>query len=240
MESRHEEGIRTKRSFLYPVQFSLSLWIISTLLFTGTLYVNHFSNAPVIKIDQPVSSTLLPSPTLTFAPTIATKNEDDNNKTITIAPKVVSTEEWGVAKQVDDVTWTIRLQQDERMATPEEILAALNIYRNRHGAGPVMWEQNLANYALERAHYFNTIHNLDKHEGFKQYLQSEENVRRLGFSALGENSGYGYRLLGVHLIEWVFAGDKPHDDNQRDPTWTHVGIGVESTGVDIIFGKNRI
>jgi len=56
---------------------------------------------------------------------------------------------------------------------------------------------------------------------------------------LGENISYGYRLEGVHLIEWMYAGDKPHDDNQLDSKWDHVGIGVKETATCIIFATAR-
>jgi uncharacterized protein YkwD len=62
---------------------------------------------------------------------------------------------------------------------------------------------------------------------------------KLGFSSLGENSSYGYLLEGVHLIEWVYAGDAPHDNNQLNSEWSHVGIGVNGTATDLIFGGRK-
>ncbi len=159
------------------------------------------------------------------------------------APKTTQptdTTQWGVAKQIDEHTWTTKLGQDGVIGTPSEIFDALNIYRARLGKGNLTWDNNLATYAQSRAVFFNSSKELDGHKGFIEYTSNTDNLKTLGFWGVGENSCYGYRLLGVHLIEWVFAGDKPHDDNQLDSRWTHVGIGVSGLGVDIIFGKSKI
>lgn len=149
-------------------------------------------------------------------------------------------EEWGVAKQISEKTWTMKVGFDEKMATPEEIFQALNVYRQRHGKNSLQWDERLAGFALERAKYFTQIGRLDEHKGFEGYVGDIENLKKLGFWRLGENSSFGYRLEGVHLIEWVFAGDEPHNKNQLDPEWTHVGIGVDGYQVDIIFGAYPI
>lgn len=149
-------------------------------------------------------------------------------------------EEWGKAKQIGEYTWTMKIGFDPAMATPQEIFDALNNYRRLHGKNTLYWDDRLANYALSRARYFTQIGNLDSHAGFSEFVKSEDNVRSLGFWGLGENSSYGYRLNGTHLIEWVFAGDKPHDDNQLSSDWTHVGIGVDGNQVDLIFGGQQI
>jgi uncharacterized protein YkwD len=158
-------------------------------------------------------------------------------------PKTIQqtdTTQWGVAKQIDAHTWTTKLGQDSVIGTPSEIFDALNVYRNRLGKGTLTWDSNLAAYAQTRATLYNSIKALDEHKGFIDYTNSTDNLRTLGFWGVGENACYGYRLLGVHIIEWVFAGDKPHDDNQLDSSWTHVGIGVSGLGVDIIFGKEKM
>ncbi len=144
---------------------------------------------------------------------------------------------WGVATQIDAHTWTMKVGFDSRMATPKEILDALNNYRSIHGSGYLAWDDNLAAFAQERADYFNRIKSTDEHAGFNDYLNNPDNVRKLNFYTLGENSSYGFQLLGVHLIEWMYAGDSAHNDNQLNPAWTHVGIGVSGTATDLIFGK---
>lgn len=158
-----------------------------------------------------------------------------------VAPKATADPgPWGVAKQITDVTWTIKLGTDDRMATPQETLQALNSYRSAHSSPPLTWDDNLATFASSRAKHLNSIQSTDEHKGFKDYVNNEENVKRLGFWALGENSGYGSKLIGVHLIEWVYASDPAHNANQLDKQWSHVGIGIEGLGVVFIFGGSKI
>ena len=84
--------------------------------------------------------------------------------------------------------------------------------------------------------FFYLAKNTDKHTGFKACMEKEECASKLGRDYLGENSAYGYKLYGVHLIEWIFAGDEPHNSNQLNTRWIYVGVGVKGLGVDIIFG----
>lgn len=177
-----------------------------------------------------------PKPTSTPRPTAAPKS----TRVPTRAPTPSPTREWGVARQVAEHEWKILVGQDERMATPEETFEALNVYRQRHGSGALIWDGNLAEYAQTRAEGFLRKRKLDQHQGFREYVSNDENRRSLGFWGLGENAAYGTRLFGVHLIEWIFAGDEPHDRNQLNPQWTHVGIGISGTAVDLIFGRNKI
>ncbi|MBI5126953.1 peptidoglycan-binding protein [Candidatus Roizmanbacteria bacterium] len=149
-------------------------------------------------------------------------------------------EEWGKAKQISEHSWTMNIGYDAKMATPGEIFEALNNYRIKHGRNSLNWDDRLANYASQRAQYFTSIDNLDEHAGFNEFLKSEDNVRSLGYYWLGENSSFGYRLEGVHLIEWIYAGDQPHNDNQLNPDWTHVGIGVDGYQTDLIFAAQPI
>lgn len=149
-------------------------------------------------------------------------------------------EEWGTSKQVSEHTWTIRVGQDSTIGSAQEIFTALNNYRLRHGKGTLNWDENLANFAKSRATYFTSKGDLDSHAGFSDYVNNQDGFHKLGFMSLGENSSYGYTLDGVHLIEWVYAGDKPHDDNQLNGEWTHVGIGVAGTATDLVFGGKKI
>ena len=155
-------------------------------------------------------------------------------------PPAPDSEEWGKAKQISEHTWTMRIGFDDVMATSSEIFEALNTYRVRHGKNSLQWDDRLASYALSRAKYFTQIGNLDEHAGFSEYVKDENNVKSLGFWALGENSSYGYRLNGTHLIEWVYAGDEPHDLNQLNSMWTHVGIGVDGHQTNLIFGGQQM
>lgn len=140
--------------------------------------------------------TITPSPTPTPAPTL-----DPTPIPYKQIAQSESNDPWGVAKQISEHTWTIKIGQDERMATPEEIYEALNIYRERNGARRLGWNDRLAAYAQSRADFFNQNGKMDEHAGFREYTSNLENLKSLGFWRVGENSSIGYRLLGVHLIE---------------------------------------
>jgi len=146
---------------------------------------------------------------------------------------------WGVAQQIDDVTWTMKVGQDEKMATPKEIWEALNEYRKVQGSQILNWDTKLADYAQSRSKYLNSKGTTDKHEGFSNFLNNEDGFNKLGFTSLGENISYGYRLNGVHTIEWMYAGDKPHNDNQLNNRWNYVGIGVDGLATCLIFGTGK-
>ena len=151
-----------------------------------------------------------------------------------------SLKEWGVAKQIDEHTWTMQVGQDKKMATANEILLALNTYRQQNNKGTLVWNNTLADYAQTRASYFVSQGKLDSHAGFADYLKNQDGFHKLGFAGLGENSSIGYALEGVHLIEWVYAGDKPHNDNQLSREWSYVGIGVLGNATDLIFGGEKL
>ncbi len=146
---------------------------------------------------------------------------------------------WGVAKQVGEHTWTMKIQLDSRMSTPKELFDALNAYRVKSGVSALSWDDKLANYAQSRADFFTQNKNLDSHKGFEDYLNNQDGFAKLGFDSLGENASYGYRLLGVHLIEWIYAGDEPHDHNQLNTIWNYVGVGINGTSSCLIFGTGK-
>ena len=147
--------------------------------------------------------------------------------------------EWGVARQIGEHTWTMNVGMDEKMGTAKEIFDALNEYRVRRGSQRLTWNENLANYAQSRADYIFSIGRTDELKGFIDYLNNQNGYDKLGFTWLGENISMGYRMEGVHLIEWIYAGDKPHDDNQVNNRWNYVGIGVKGTATAVIFGTGK-
>jgi len=167
-------------------------------------------------------------------------------KTVTSTKKIIKViptpdnQPWGVAKQVDEVTWTMKVGEDEKMATPQEILSALNAYRQRYGSQVLNWDNKLGDYAQTRAKYLNSIKGVDKHEGFTNFVNDQDGFNKLGFTMLGENISYGYKLNGVHTIEWMYAGDEPHNKNQLDSRWDHMGIGVDGLATCLIFGTGKI
>lgn len=182
-----------------------------------------------ISYYSPIPPAPSPTPFTVFLKPAAGKSLENNEQG-----------EWGVAKQIDKNTWTMKIGEDPQMTTPKELFDALNNYRQRHGAGTLSWDNNLAEFAQNRAQTFKALGKLDGHAGFMDYVKDENNMKKLGFWGVGENSSSGYRMYGVHLIEWIYAADKPHNDNQLDPSWTHVGIGVSETATDLIFGNSKM
>jgi len=200
---------------------------------------------PKTEIISPKSNLVYVEPTPIVTKTIITPITPVASIVPTIIPtqkiiRIADTGPWGVAEKINDVTWTMKLNQDEKMGTPKEILDALNKYRNVHGSRPLEWDQKLADYATSRAKYFMEIKALDSHKGFEEKLKDEGGFRDLGFWGLGENASFGYKLEAVHLIEWMYAADEPHNDNQLDNSWTHVGIGIDDVSSVLIFGKHKI
>ena len=170
--------------------------------------------------------------------TISTPTSIPNkNKTVT---NTDNGEPWGVAKQVDEHTWSMKVGEDPTMATSNEILIALNNYRDKNGSQKLILDSKLTDYAQTRANFFNSNKALDGHNGFNDFLDNQDGFNKLGFNWLGENASYGYKLNGVHLIEWVYGGDEPHDKNQLDTKWDHVGIGIKNTSTCIIFGTGKM
>lgn len=147
---------------------------------------------------------------------------------------------WGVAKQVDEHTWSMKVNDDHASGSSRDILQALNAYRRQHGVSELSWDNSLGDFAQGRADGFVANGGMDGHAGFNDLINNQDGFHKLGFMALGENSSYGYHLEAVHLIEWVYAGDAPHNNNQLDPQWTHVGIGVSGDATDLVFGGRKM
>ena len=198
--------------------------------------------APVLEKTQTPTSkpTIIPKPTTTTLesqnpPVLRTPSLDrEGFKTV---PTPV--ENWGVAKQIDEVTWTMKIGEDATMATVKEIFTALNEYRKVQGSQVLTLDEKLSNYAQERAKYLNGLKSVDQHKGFSDFVENQDGFNKLGFTALGENISYGFKLNGVHIIEWMYAGDKPHNDNQLDNRWNYVGIGVDGLATCLIFGTGK-
>lgn len=186
-------------------------------------------------------------PTITQAPVITDTPTPTNIPTISPSPfpptptqgaktiPSVSDSNWGTSEQIGADKWRLKVGHDDRMATPNEIFEALNNYRQVHGVGRLNWNENLASFAQLRANS-----KVTDHQGFTDFLKNQDGHQKLGFGTLGENLAYcAGPTLGVHVIEWLFAGDKPHNDNQLRAEWDHVGIGVNGYYVDIVFGANK-
>lgn len=189
---------------------------------------------PKVDIDIVVDRKITPTAEPKTIPTVIERKITAPTKTPT-----PDNEPWGVARQIDEVTWTMKVGEDEKMATANEIFVALNEYRKRYGSQVLTWDNKLSEYANNRAIYLNSIKSVDGHKGFTNFMENEDGFNKLGFTALGENISFGYKLNGVHTIEWMYAGDKPHNDNQLDNRWNYVGIGVNGLATCLIFGTGK-
>jgi len=216
-----------KTNFLKIFIITGIIFFIFVIIITAILVVSQNQNKEQKKLNwefniPTVSVSLTPTPVKT-----KTTNSDDGQP-------------WGVAKQVDEHTWSMKVENDSTMATSNEILVTLNDYRNKHGSQKLILDSKLTNYAQSRAVFFDSNKGMDGHKGFNDFLDNQDGFNKLGFNWLGENASYGYKLNGVHLIEWVYGGDEPHNQNQLDTKWDHVGIGVKNTSTCIIFGTGKM
>lgn len=119
------------------------------------------------------------------------------------------------------------------------VVEALNSYRLKKGVGGLSADNSLMSYAQERANFFAGRGSMDGHAGFQDFINKDDGFTKLGFFALGENSSFGYQLSAKELIEVVFSADAPHENNQLNPEWSHVGVGVSGGAVDIVFGGRK-
>lgn len=209
---------------------------ILLLAFAASVYgefqiVTSYENGVLYTYSQQrLAKVPTPTPIPTFTPT----------PTPTSAPKQ-TTNPVQAATQVSEYTWTMKVANDDKMATPQEVLSSLNYYRQTHGVGQLSWDQELADFAQSRADYFATRGGMDEHAGFRDFMENQDGFNKVGFNSLGENSAYlnGGQLEGVHLIEWLFAGDPYHNANQLNTEWTHVGIGIKGSAVEVVFGGRK-
>jgi uncharacterized protein YkwD len=222
--------------------FTLIITICAVSLFFLKYFPRSTSQllSPVLFPNITSSPSATPKPTI--YPTITKSPPSPRPKpspSQSVSAKAGDTSPWGVSQQIGQHTWTLKINLDPKMATPSEILSALNNYRPTYNSQPLTWNDKLAKFAQDRADYLASIKGTDDHKGFSDYLNNQDGFNQLGFTWLGENISYGYRLEAVHLIEWVYAGDQPHNENQLNNRWNYVGIGVKDTATCIIFATGK-
>lgn len=216
--------------------YFIVFFILTTLLFIDHFYLSKFPQ----EIEYSSLTTFKPKSSLTSASTIIPKSTLSPSPRPIVRLPTDTPEPWGIARQIDEHTWTMKIGEDPNMAIPGEILSALNEYRPRYGSQILTLDPKLTAYAQSRVDYFYQNKTIDSHTGFNNFLENEDGFNKLGFTYLGENISYGYRLNGVHLIEWLYAGDEPHNKNQLDSKWDHVGIAVKGTATCLIFATGKM
>jgi uncharacterized protein YkwD len=198
--------------------------------------------SPEVQIEPPAVYSAV-SPTSPISPTVIPRLEPTS--IIYLLPSVTppptptpDTRPWGVATQMSEHSWVIRVNNDPAMGSSQEILSALNNLRAVHGAQPLKTDPRLCDYAQKRADLFKSLKKTDEHQALADFLTDEKNYDVLGFNWIGENSSYGYVMSGVHLIEFVYNSDPDHSKNQLDPKWDHACVGVNSPATDLIFATS--
>ncbi|OGG19442.1 hypothetical protein A2721_02865 [Candidatus Gottesmanbacteria bacterium RIFCSPHIGHO2_01_FULL_47_48] len=213
----------------------LSLFALSLIAVTNFLAV---ANRPItLLVNQQLAAYIK---TVTPQTTISASTSALPTK-FTTSPAYQSPSQpktpWGSTEKIGDHLYRTYVGQDEKMATPDEILQALNTYRQNHGQGTLHKDDKLCAFAQLRADEQARLGNLDSHAGFTKYFEDKNNWQELGITGAGENASQGYTLSGTHLIEWVFSADDEHRSNQLNPNWTLACATVSGSTVDIIFGK---
>lgn len=198
-------------------------------------------------LESPVATIVIPtnSPTPTLTPTntpIPTRFPTKVPAKIpTATPKIEGQNpSQYTAQKIGENTWKVsNVANDSTMASPRDIFNALNSYRGSHGTPNLSWDDKLASFAQGRADTFAKNGSLDGHAGFTSYMNNG-GFALSGFNGLGENSAYlAGPMNGERIIKNIFGADSSHDGNQLDPSWTHVGIGVNGDAVNVNFGKNK-
>jgi uncharacterized protein YkwD len=204
------------------------LVLFSAFLFGPSVLVSVFNK-------KPTESTVTITPSVIVSPTSATT---PIKKEVKAASSVASnpTGEWGVPSKTSNDTWTMKINSDSKTSTPRELFDALNQYRSVHGKSTLAWNDKLAQLAQYRAEQQAKLGKGDEHAGLNEYFANKDNFKAIGFSHIAENSSYGFQLSGVHLIEWMYAADAPHNNNQLSSSWSDVGVGISGTFSDIVFG----
>ncbi len=213
---------------------SLDIAIFTNSHFLDSFFHREQKVATSQKPSLAPSPTPLPTPILTSTPTRAPVYLPP--VTLTPTPSSLG---WGQTQKIGDHTYTTRIGMDLQNGTPKEILDALNRYRGTKGRPPLSWDQGLADFAKSRAELY-AKSGLDGHKGFTDYVNNNDGFHKLGYYQLGENGSTGYTVNAVHLIEWVYASDAEHDNNQLSGEWSNVGIGVSGTSNDLIFGGKKM
>jgi len=145
--------------------------------------------------------------------------------------------EWGKPVKNDDGSYSMKVGMDERMSTANELYEALMNYRSVKGKSRLSWDDKLASYAQKRAAYI-CANGGDGHAGFYEYINNQGGYDELGYGHLGENMAR-MKMLGVHLVEWIYAQSPGHEANQVGD-WSHVGVGISEYCSVVIFGGAKL
>lgn len=140
---------------------------------------------------------------------------------------------WGEAVKVREHEYTMKVGRDATMGSSQEIFEAVNNYRSVKGVGRLEWNEKIA--ALARERVLELPSDKTPHEGYYRRIHEDGFYDEYGVNGVGENASLGYRLSGVHLIEWLYASDAGHESNQLNPRWNCVGIATSGDSSVLMF-----
>jgi uncharacterized protein YkwD len=192
---------------------------------------------PLVEITEvPPSQTPTITPSPTSLPEVA-PTKKPVAPTNTPTPPPTNPNQY-TAQKIDDTTWRIdNVITDGSMASPQDIVNALNSYRGSHGRGNLQVDGFLSSYAQGRADKF-AVSGLDGHADFQGFMNND-GFSQAGFNSLGENSAViSGPMNGDKIVRQIFGADPAHDGNQLD-TWTHVGVGVNGNAINVNFGRGK-
>lgn len=136
--------------------------------------------------------------------------------------------------------------------TNEQVLEALNAYRQSHGRVPVSEHPNLCEYAQKRVGDLIAHGGLDAHAGFAKDFEDLNNlpqsIKDYPGSSIAENLAYQYcknmttndsfiAETGTALIEWCFdSSTAGHREAQLSPKYSKACVRSGNNMFVVIFG----
>lgn len=135
---------------------------------------------------------------------------------------------------------SIKKQNKQSSINKEDILNALNEYRQKNGKSKLIIDEKLQNYAQNRADELKTKGKLDNHAPFYQYMKSKKAFSDLGFNNLAENQSWNHKGNATNLINQFYAKSSGHNKNQLSSEYSHVGIGISGVFTNIVFAGSKI
>lgn len=138
-----------------------------------------------------------------------------------------------IMKPVPDKQGFFKMENvpDEKMATVEELNAAMNSYRQAHGLNGLNNNSELCRFAAQRAQEISTDFT---HDGFHNHTQNGD-FRGAGYSFMNENIWRGY-FSATHIIEFGWDRSEGHRHTQLD-NWSGGCAGVYGANVAFLFGR---
>ena len=208
--------------------------LLAGLFFQSNVSTN-FSNPSVFKSEISISRPSAPSrPSFSFFPDPEETPKPSKTPRPSRTPRATSTPKPSATVKSSPV---VQGTQTSGITT-QSVLAALNNYRSKNGAGNLQIDSKLQEYAQSRANHLKSIGKLDKHAGHKEFMASD-GFGKLGFNAIAENQGYNYKGDAKGLIESFYGKSSGHNKNQLNPEYTHVGIGINGPFTNLVFGGRK-